>query len=155
MASFSAVHPSTRHPSLLSPSALTLPPSYSPSLFSLFHYGTEEMVQPWQLCQCNGTNIQYFSQLPPPITSTHPSAIIPIFILLCVFILLCFPHGSFPPFLSCYSSLQLARHLEGHSVCRLAAMLYLCTTSLHHVNLLLTLRKGLFTTHACFHATPM
>lgn len=106
MASFSAVHPSTSHPSLLSPSVLTLPPSFFSSLCSLSFYGVE-----MQHCQCNSAKIQYFSHLPPPTSSTHPATSFPIFIFLYCFILLCFRSGSFVLFLSSYSSLLLAGHL--------------------------------------------
>lgn len=45
------------------------------------------------------------------------------------------------------------RHVESRSVWRLAALLSLCTTSLHHTNLWLALHRGPLTTHACLHAT--
>lgn len=47
------------------------------------------------------------------------------------------------------------RRVESPSVWRLAALLSLCTTSLHHPNLWLALRRGPLTTHACFHVTPL
>lgn len=47
------------------------------------------------------------------------------------------------------------RRVESPSVWRLAALLSLCTTSLHHANLWLALRRGPLTTHACFHVTPL
>lgn len=151
-----------RRPSILRPSitALSICP-HTPSillfvpLFSALHCGVEEMHRQRQRCQC--TNIQSFSHLPPPTSSTHPASIIPIFIFLDAFILLCFRGGSFLLF-----SLLLhfpavgrtsRRHVESHSLWCLAALLSLCTTSLHHANLWLALHRGPLTTHACLHAT--
>ena len=151
MASFSAVHPSTSHPSFPPPSAPTFPSS---SLSSLWCPSSD---MEWnQGSDCGG--IQYLSQLQPRTSSTHPAIITPVFILLDFFILLCAHSGSLFLFsVFCYSSLLLAfpRRVESHSVWCLAGLLSLCTTSLHHVNLWLALHRGLLTTHACLHATPL
>lgn len=156
MASFSAVHPSTRHPSSLSPSVLIIPPSFLSSLhpsvgcLSLWSGGNDRTMP----CGNIATSIRFH------LTCQHqpPPLILPL--LFPIFILMFFPSSplSFHQFFLSFLLLPTAgwaprRCVESYSVWCLAAVLFLCTTSLHHANLWLALHRGLLTTHACLHAT--
>lgn len=155
MVSFNTVYPSTRHPSLLSPSVLTILPSFLSFLYppvcclSLWSGGNARSMYRHICLNCQ--------HQPPPLTlpllfpsslSCYSSSSYFFFFFLSV-------HLFFFSFF--YSSLlqdrASPRCVESHSVWCLAALLFLCTTSLHHANLWLALHRGLLTTHACLHAT--
>lgn len=115
----------------------------------------EETVGLWQDCLCNSTNIQYFSHLPPP---QSPQLTLPLLFLspfLCASLSFSAFSMDHSLFLLVSAAGWASPSVKDHSVWCLAALLCLCITSLHHVNLLLTLRRGLFTTHVCLHATTL